>query len=368
MRIIFRVDASLAIGSGHVMRCLTLAAALRQRGARSLFVCRPHEGNLFELISARGFDLAVLSPPQLALEGYRAWLGADWRTDAEETRLLIEGMKSPPEWLVVDHYGIDAGWEVALRPHARQLMVIDDLADRPHDCDLMLDQNLVADMDARYRRLLPSRCITLLGPSYALMQPEFNEVRKQAKVRTGRVRRVLVFFGGGDKAGMTAVSIDSLAAIDFAGLEVDVVIGASNPDARKIRAQIDSYPNMRLHVDLPTLAMLIAAADLGVGACGGNALERLCLGLPSIVITVAANQQAAAAALHRKGLIQWIGDYGDVGLNDLVSTLREVLAGELPAKWSEACFAAVDGRGLERVVEAMRLAQDKLAIIKTNVF
>ncbi|MDO8773237.1 MAG: UDP-2,4-diacetamido-2,4,6-trideoxy-beta-L-altropyranose hydrolase [Burkholderiaceae bacterium] len=356
MRIVFRVDASVTIGAGHVMRCLTLAEALRERGAQPLFVCRPHEGNLCELIATRGFDLSVLSPPRFDLPGYGAWLGADWQSDAEETRCVLLGLESPPEWLVADHYAIDARWETTLRPHAGKLMAIDDLADRPHDCDLLLDQNLVADMDTRYAGLLPSCCETLLGPAYALLQPEFAQARRQAKVRTGRIRRVLVFFGGGDKAGMTAITIAALNTVDFPGLEVDVVVGASNPDIENIRAQIALYPNIRPHLNLPTLAPLIAAADLGVGACGGNVWERLCLGLPSIVITLAENQRAAAVALHRKGLVRWIGDHENVGIADLVSALRKAFSEDLAAEWSETCFGAVDGKGVERVVEAMRLA------------
>lgn len=285
---------------------------------------------------------------------YRAWLGGRWDEDADSTIAAIGS--EPVDWLVVDHYAIDRRWEQRLRGHCHRLMVIDDLANREHDCDLLLDQNLVADMETRYAGLLPTTCKTLLGPTYALLQPEFAKVRAQAKVRVGKIRRVLVFFGGVDNTGMTAKSIAALSALEPHGLEADIVIGASNRNIEQIRTQITAHSNMRLHVNLPTLAPLIAAADLGVGACGVNTWERLCLGLPSIVVTLAKNQLAAAQALHRKGLIRWVGDHENVCVADLASAFQEILVQDLASEWSEACFATVDGRGLERVAEAMRPA------------
>jgi len=193
MRLVFRTDASLTIGSGHVMRCLTLAEALRTRGAQCFFVCREHPGNLLELIRKRGFEACALhlntscaAAATVDAErptAHAAWLGAHWRTDAAQTLAACGG--SDVDWLIVDHYALDARWEAELRPACRKLMVIDDLADRNHDCDLLLDQNLVAESDARYQQRVPPGCTLLLGPRYALLQPLYRELRPQARLRPG---------------------------------------------------------------------------------------------------------------------------------------------------------------------------------------
>ncbi len=157
MRVVFRADASLNIGSGHVMRCLTLANALRESGASCFFVCREHPGNLLELIREQGFEAIGLPLPKTfeSLHGkhsssrltYAGWLGDSWQRDAEQTLAALNGELA--DWLVVDHYALDSAWEESLRPACRRLLVIDDLADRDHRCDLLLDQNLVAKMAER---------------------------------------------------------------------------------------------------------------------------------------------------------------------------------------------------------------------------
>ncbi len=181
MKIVFRVDASLQIGSGHIMRCLTLADELVRRGADIIFVCRERLGNLINLIEAKRYQ--VIRLPQAQVEYiattddlYHAeWLGVSWEQDASDTIAVLGDEK--PEWLVIDHYAIDRRWEQKLRPHVGKIMVIDDLADRPHDCDLILDQNLYQEMDKRYVNNVPESCQKLFGPKFALLRPEFAAAR-----------------------------------------------------------------------------------------------------------------------------------------------------------------------------------------------
>ncbi|RME63691.1 MAG: UDP-2,4-diacetamido-2,4,6-trideoxy-beta-L-altropyranose hydrolase, partial [Alphaproteobacteria bacterium] len=170
MRAAFRVDASRAIGTGHVGRCLTLAAALRDAGGDALFLCRAHDGHLNAKIEEAGFP--VLSLPKrndtdddLA---HSHWLGATQADDAKASIAALAGHRI--DWLVVDHYGLDARWESALRRHAHRILAIDDLADRSHDCDLLLDQNFFLDAASRYDGLLPDHCRPLLGPRYAVLR------------------------------------------------------------------------------------------------------------------------------------------------------------------------------------------------------
>lgn len=199
MKIAVRVDASFQIGTGHFMRCLTLADALKQRGAQIRFVSRRLPEHLRVMLAAKGHELALLdgalndaASDELA---HARWLGVSQEQDASNTAQTLKDQ--PWDWLVVDHYALDARWESAMRVSSRQIMVIDDIADRQHDCDVLLDQNFYADMDTRYTGKVATSCQLLLGPRYALLRDEFRELHEQVKPRNGIVKRVLVFLGGG---------------------------------------------------------------------------------------------------------------------------------------------------------------------------
>ena len=173
MNVAFRVDASEKIGTGNLMRCLTLAEALRNEGARVQFFCRRHPGNLIEFLKLRSMPVTALPAPEKSnaisdYDGYASWLGVSQEEDAEQVINLLAGIQ--PQWLVVDHYGIDETWEQRLLPHAHQIMVIDDLANRRHKCSLLLDQNYTST--ARYRSLIPNDCKVMLGPKFAMLRPQ----------------------------------------------------------------------------------------------------------------------------------------------------------------------------------------------------
>ncbi|MEK9943238.1 MAG: UDP-2,4-diacetamido-2,4,6-trideoxy-beta-L-altropyranose hydrolase, partial [Gammaproteobacteria bacterium] len=228
MQILFRTDASSTIGKGHVMRCLSLAIELRENGGTCKFICRAHDGNLINRITEEGFEVATLP-----LHSYNprspnhdsgnhihlSCLGTDWETDANETILAL-GNK-PVDWLIVDHYALDFRWESMLRKVARRIMVVDDLADRDHDCDLLLDQNLIADMEVRYDTRVPSQCACLLGPEFALLHPEYSELRGRTAPRSGPIRRILVSFGGLDHHGRTALAVESILSTNGQDIILD---------------------------------------------------------------------------------------------------------------------------------------------------
>ena len=314
--ILFRCDASLAIGSGHVMRCRTLARELQRRGASITFLCRRQPGDLIALLEQ---EFRVLALPQQALarceglegrELYGAWLGCSQIHDADDclTALASAGLSSA-DWLVVDHYGLDASWEAQLL-HALvgdkgtpKLLAIDDLADRPHQADVLLDQNFFgAVTDQRYQGLVPSHCRQLLGPHYALLGPEYAQLHSLVPVRT-ELRRVLVFFGGVDPSNLTGRTLEALLDPALAHLAVDVVLGRQSPHRQAVADLVAQRPFTTLHGPLPSLAGLIARADLAIGAGGATTWERACLGLASIVTPIAANQQEGAKALERQGLV-----------------------------------------------------------------
>jgi UDP-2,4-diacetamido-2,4,6-trideoxy-beta-L-altropyranose hydrolase len=330
MKVFFRTDASMQIGTGHVMRCLTLADALRIRGARCTFVCREHPGHLIDLIRTRGhavhtLPLADVSSPNQsnAPHEHVAWLGADWATDAQQTLLAMHGVHA--DWLVVDHYALDACWESKLRVQCRNLLVLDDLADRPHDCDLLLDQNWLGDgPDMRYVGLVPDRCRMLLGPEHALLAPEYAQLRASMPERNGIIRRVLVFMGGGDPSNQTSKVLEALTHPALLSLAVDVVLGVNHPAPERVRKAVAERPATTLHQGITSLAGLMVHADLMIGAGGSTAWERMCLGLPAIVIGIALNQLEICRVLMAAGYVRFLGEMDTVTAVDITTA---VLAG-----------------------------------------
>ena len=358
MKIAFRVDASLAIGAGHVMRCLTLADALRERGADCLFICRPHVGNLLGLIQQRQHHVLIL--PNLNMGGfhnvddsiYGAWLGTDWTIDAQDTYRALE--KDYFDWLVVDHYALDQRWEQFLRPKCGRIMVIDDLADRLHDCDLLLDQNLGRNADD-YNALLSSTCNLIIGPDYALLRPEFSRLRVNSLARRSapKIQQLLISMGGVDKNNVTC---QVLAALKISGMPsnimVIVVMGSNAPWISEVRDVLASFDQpISVLIGVSEMAKIMADSDLAIGAAGSTSWERCCLGLPAIQIALAENQVQIARALDD------IGASLLVDLDSLFDTLQRIFCNQdamqdLLAKGPIAS-TIVDGLGVWRVVNLM---------------
>lgn len=358
MRVVFRADASLQIGIGHVMRCLTLADELRSRGAECHFICREHPGNLIGLIQGRGFAAAAMPAGAADFRSgdvmatpHAHWLGCDWQIDAEQTLDVVRAIK--PDWLVVDHYAIDSRWEEKLRPQARRILIIDDLADRRHLCDFLLDQNWFgADMSRRYQGLVSDHCVSMLGPGYALLKPEYATLRNLMPSRDGEVRRVLVFMGGSDPTNETGKVMDALAQPGLEHLVVDVVLGVNHPDPGSMASKAEARLATYLHSGLPSLAGLMARADLMISAGGSTSWERMCLGLPAIVISIAENQTTTSKAMMEAGYIDFLGDRSEVEFQMIAAAVRRCLA-EPPRlrRMSRKSQELVSGSGAERVCE-----------------
>lgn len=354
--IAFRVDASTAIGAGHAMRCLTLADALRARGQTCVFVSRLHPSNLVPLLQDRGYHVhalqAAAKPSAGALPGYAGWLGVDPLLDALETAESLADTR--PDWLVVDHYALDARWEEAARGRASRLMVIDDLADRRHAADLLVDQN-VGRGEADYARRLPASCRVLAGPRFALLRPRFAQLRARSleRRRQPALRHVVVSMGGVDAEDATSGALRALMHCTLpADAQVTVVMGQHAPHADNVRANAARMPwPTEVRVGVDDMAGLLAECDVAIGAAGTTALERCCLGLPSLTAVLAENQQGGAAALEANGAIARID----------VSRLEQDIPAQMlaladPAAYRRMVAAAselVDGEGVHRVAEAM---------------
>jgi UDP-2,4-diacetamido-2,4,6-trideoxy-beta-L-altropyranose hydrolase len=353
MKAAIRTDASLLIGTGHVMRCMTLADALRGRGAEVRFICREHPGHLIRLLREAGYPTAALptratggSTPDSGRDDHAAWLGVEQPEDAGQTLEALSDFR--PDWLIADHYGLDAAWERLLRPRVGRIFAIDDLADRPHDCDLLLDQNLHAEMESRYTGLLPRHARRLLGPRFALLRPEFRKARESLRKRDGTVRRILVFFGGVDSTRETEKAMEALRQAQRPDIAVDVVVGANNPRAEEIRTQCDKMPSFTFHRQAANMAALMAASDFSFGAGGSTHWERCSVGLPAAVTVTAANQSAVTRYLAERRVVMALGPSAAVDVARYRSVLESLTKEQLVALQA-AGFALVDGRGADRV-------------------
>ena len=361
MNIAFRADASNKIGSGHVMRCLALADELRRAGHQCLFVCREHTGNLGKLITDKGYILVLL--PSLRdevtrsansrLKQYDEWLGVPWDEDARQTKEAVA--RYDLDWLVVDHYALDAKWERAIYDTCKKVMVIDDLANRSHECDLLLDQNLGRSED-HSQSLVPVRCLSLVGPRFALLRPEFASLRRQSLERRARpvLKRILISLGGGDQANVTAQLLDGLSVSALpTTTELDIVMGASAPFLEEIRSKAEALPfAATVSVNVTDMAERMHLADLSIGAAGGTSWERCCMGVPSIIVVLAENQRAGAEALVAANTALCLDG------NDIAAELAERIGQLIPnteriTSLSLNAAQVCDGKGAIRVANLL---------------
>lgn len=377
-RVGFRVDAALHIGTGHVMRCLTLADALRSQGAECSFVCRPHPGHLLALIEQRGHRALALptlgtTPTAQAhsqsAPPHAAWLGTHWAEDAADTQRALTGAQL--DWLVVDHYALDAQWEQAMQTASHRTMVIDDLADRPHHCHLLLDQNL-GRTEAHYRAAqttahtagkpaghIAASTRALIGPQYALLRPEFAHMRPASLARRTQpqLKQLLITMGGVDQNNATGQVLDALATCQMpAGLEITVIMGTHAPwlPQIKTRAQRMPWPTQVL-TSVNNMAQLMADSDLAIGAAGSTAWERCCLGLPTIQLALAQNQEGIALALEQQGAALKVNSQAIY--TDLLHCLKEISESHRLAQISDSAKNVTNGTGVGKTIRAMESIQ-----------
>lgn len=304
MKVAFRTDASIQIGTGHVMRCLALADELRARGSECIFICREHPGNLIEQLRRKGYttySLAVDSEADTDLP-HSPWLGTTQRKDADSCTSILTTFQ--PDWLIVDHYALDYRWERILTPHYGALMVIDDLADREHCCQMLLDQTYGRSADD-YRPLVPNDCELLCGCDYALLRPEFAKNREYSLKRRvhPRLKKILVTLGGVDKDNITSKVLSALSTCMLPDdCNITVIMGATAPFLSHVQQQAHAMPRpTNVCVGVNNMAQLMAESDIAIGAAGSTSWERCCLGLPTATLVLSDNQQYAAKLLEQSG-------------------------------------------------------------------
>jgi UDP-2,4-diacetamido-2,4,6-trideoxy-beta-L-altropyranose hydrolase len=343
LQIAFRVDSSRDVGSGHVMRCLSLADFLAARGDSCAFLCRPAPGDLIGEIERHGHT--VIRMPSLADESAIS--------EPDDARATDEGLaRFGFDWLVVDHYHLGIEWERSVRPSAQDLLVIDDIG-RDHECSLLLDQNLSNPMHSRYRRTLSEEKL-LMGPQYALLRAEFAASRAAAvQRRGGMLGRFLVSMGGSDPSNATAKALAGLESAWQHGWHVDVIVGAGNPNSKSIESICSRLPAAKLHVQASNMAQLMSSADCAIGAGGSTTWERCCLGLPALVCMLSIDQASIATAVAQAGAQLLVGWDQEVTVADYTREVSALTSDRLLAM-SASAAKICDGLGASRVAERIQ--------------
>jgi len=353
MKILFRADASNQIGSGHIMRCLTLALALVRHGYSVEFICRQLTGNLINIIESYNIKVNRLKVSEaVGTEKSNSWLGATHEQEIDQVSQLIATIK--PALIIVDHYLLDQNWSTAININHCKMMVIDDLANRYHDCDLLLDQNFHHDFSNRYSDLISGSCHQLLGPKYALLREEFNAAKANQIDYRDRLsnKLITVFFGGGDPSNETLKALRALVAINPVGYQIDVILGQANCHKKALQQLADQHAMLEIHVQVNDMAQRLANSSLFVGAVGSITWERCCCATPAIVATIADNQLEAAITMAEQGYHTYVGHHDITTEQDYYDALNRMINHpELLAAQSEKSAQLVDGLGCQRVVK-----------------
>ena len=355
MKILIRTDASRLIGLGHLTRCLTLASDLKNHSVDVLFTCRDQAHEITNKVTTSGFELRLLPPvggtDWNPADEYERWLGTTEAADADQTCQLLDQYR--PDWVIVDHYALGWAWESRVRDTGVRILAIDDLLGRRHNTDVILDQSFLRLSEDEVPHPSNSDCLSLLGPKYALLDPSYS-IRRPERQNTNVVQRIFVFAGGADIPGLSLCALEALKAAELNQVDIDLVVGQLNshrPDIERAQRQI---PRLTIHADQPTLTPLMARADLAVGAAGATTWERLCIGLPSIAVALAPNQNEIGQRAAKYGVLDYLGQIEEVDHLRLRRAILDLVCDHERRNSIRALGAAlVDGHGVERVVEVL---------------
>lgn len=328
MRVVFRVDSGLNIGSGHLMRCLALAENLKKTAkCECTFITRNHSGNFNKLVARTGFNIIILQNSELNEKvcDFSEWLGTSQKVDARQTlAALKQHALENIDILVIDHYALDIKWEKQFRNISKKIIVIDDLANRQHCCDIILDQNIAPNYAKRYDKLVPVNTRKYLGLSYCLLREEFIISKNTVKSRV-KLSKIVIFFGGVDKDNATSKLLFLLKEKLVKFESVNVVVGQANPFKGQVKAFCEGLNNCHYLEQVSNLAEIYSQSDLAIGAGGATTGERIYLGLPSIVFSLADNQVEVAKYLDAKNYITFLGDQGGIEKSNIILELEKYI-------------------------------------------
>ncbi|MED4585430.1 UDP-2,4-diacetamido-2,4,6-trideoxy-beta-L-altropyranose hydrolase [Brevibacillus choshinensis] len=349
VNIVFRVDAGYQLGAGHVTRCVTLADELKARGHSVTFISRENPGHYCDFIQKSGYFVHRL---RVAAQSETNSLESITAIDAKTTRDIVKGKNI--DWIVVDHYQLDASWAQEVRPFVKRILVIDELANRPLECDILVNQDVLDNLQKSYVHLLEKNTKLLLGTKYATLRPQFANARKSIRRRTGDVKSLLVGFGGSDSTNCTLKALEALRLFHPNIKPTHVIVGQNNIHKEPLEMLCGKEPSFLFHCQIENVANLMAQSDLAIGAGGTMIWERCCLGLPSFVITIADNQRVLNQKLDEMGAVVHLGDDGTVTYREIYHAIQSVMEDKKRlAEMSQIGMELIDGQGIDRIVNEM---------------
>lgn len=364
MKILFRADASVQQGTGHIMRCLVIADELRKRGHECIFLTQPFLPNFLAQIKDRQHRLVFFKKNEMELVNdsvnneYLAWLGRPIIQDAMETLDVIKCER--PDIIITDHYAINATWTSMVSCNEIKTVVIDDLANREHLCDVLIDQNF-GRAPEQYKGLVSQKTKILAGAEYIFIKDDFRKKRKAAqKARLNRPpKRLNICMGGIDKDNVTYSVLETIRELNYLkNWGIDIVLRSASPHANTLREYVENQKiDMQLHFDAENMASLFSKADLAIGAGGVTLWERCCMGLPTVLLTIADNQIPAALAMTKTGAVIYAGDirkqHWENKLDEKLKTLAQDV--DVIHKMSRNAFDVCDGTGIDKVCNIIEL-------------
>ena len=308
------------------MRCITLAKAFRTHNLNPTFICKKLSGNIINVIRDNQFpvvEIECIDSLDSINDRHTIKLNNQHELiDAENTIRLIQDMSL--DLLVVDHYALSSIWEKKINDFVQNIMVIDDLANRPHKCAFLLDQNYHPQPKEKYKGLVNNTCMQLIGPQYAILDESYREFAKLNRLRGMKVKNILVFFGSYDVSGETIKVLDAFLKINTDEIELNIVVGVNNPNKDYIQQKC-LEKNYNFHCQINNMAELIYNADLGIGASGASTWERCILGLPTLTTIVADNQIEVANGLSKIRAINLIGVHQNLSKKDYRARINEAI-------------------------------------------
>ena len=357
MKIVFRVDSGLHMGIGHVMRCLTLGNYLKDKGNDVFFITKNNLGFIQDQIKNK-FPLFIIDGgvdrifSQEEKDDYNLWLGEDWSSDLKKTNDVLAEIGNV-DLVVVDHYSLDAFFEKGLI--SKYVMVIDDLMNRKHCCNILLDQNITANLDT-YKILSDEiKAQLLIGPTYALLRSEFAQKHQKVISDNSReIKKVLIFFGAFDPNSDCLTIAKSLRADELRKFEFTFILNSTHRDFSALSELLENFSNIRLLSFVDNFADLMLEADLFIGAGGTTSWERACLGVATALLSVAENQIPNCEELYRKKICHYLGPSQSMNLDKWRHFFNEIILDtSLWYAYRSNSYQLVDGLGTKRVAEVI---------------
>ena len=336
-----RADGSVAIGTGHVMRCLGLAQAWQDAGGAVVFAMVQPWPTLVQRLEAEGITVVGMSAESGSVH------------DAAQFAELAKSHLAT--WVVVDGYQFKPDFQRSLKGAGLKVLFIDDNGEGgTYYSDIVLNQNLYASEDSYIRRESYTRL--LLGSRYAMLRREFTRWRGWKRRISGSGNKVLVSMGGSDAGNLSEKVIDALGMLDSSEIEARVIVGSSNPHLTALQCAVSRCGRViEIHQNPSNIPELMAWADVAISAAGSTCWELCFFGLPSLLMDVAENQRGIARSLEERGVAEYLGFGAEVSPAQIAGGLKKLLLSPEPrAAMSQRSQQLVDGRGAERVVAVLR--------------